>query len=238
MKIGIIALTRMSSSRLPGKALKDIGGRPLLGRVIDRLRCAATDLDCTLIVATSEEPEDDAIAEFCRSEIVKTYRGSLHDVAGRALSAATHSGLDYFIRISADSPFMSPDVIGLAASIVRSEEPDLTTNIFPRTYPPGVSVEVIKTDTFKKLLEKPTTKDEREHVTKAFYNRPQGFKIINFTAPEGNLSAIKLTVDTPDDLKKSRWIYDKLGQHSTTAPLSRIIGLAREYDLISKSHVA
>jgi spore coat polysaccharide biosynthesis protein SpsF (cytidylyltransferase family) len=238
MKIGIIALTRMSSSRLPGKALKDIGGRPLLGRVIDRLRCAATDLDCTLIVATSEEPEDDAIAEFCRSEIVKTYRGSLHDVAGRALSAATHSGLDYFIRISADSPFMSPDVIGLAASIVSSEEPDLTTNIFPRTYPPGVTVEVVKTSTFRKLLENPTTEDEREHVTKAFYNRPQGFKIVNFTAPEGDLSAINLTVDTHDDLRKARWIYSKLGQHATTAPLAKIVGLAREFEQISNSYTA
>jgi len=238
MKIGIIAMARMSSSRLPGKALKNIGDRPLLGRVVDRLRRAATDLDCTLTIATSEESDDDAIAEFCRTETIETYRGSLHDVAGRALSAAEHSSLDYFVRISADSPFISPDVIGLAVSIARSKEPDLTTNVFPRTYPPGVTVEVVKTSTFRKLLENPTTEDEREHVTKAFYNRPQGFKIVNFTAPEGDLSAINLTVDTHDNLRKARWIYSKLGQHATTAPLAKIVGLAREFEQISNSYTA
>jgi len=64
-RIGIIAFARMSSSRLPGKALMDSGGRPMLGRVIDRLRLAALDLDCKLIIATSQEQDDDQIAAFC-----------------------------------------------------------------------------------------------------------------------------------------------------------------------------
>lgn len=219
----------MSSSRLPGKALRDIDGRPLLGRVIDRLHRAAGDLHCDLIVATSEQPEDDAIAELAQNENTLIFRGSLNDVAARALAAATYFELDYFVRISADSPFICPEVIATAVYIAKTEMPDLTTNIFPRTFPPGMSVEVIKTETFRYLMETAVDVEEREHVTKAFYDRSEEFNIINFAHAGEDLSGVNLTVDTAADFEKAKWITNQLGQCSTTAPLIKIVEHARNY---------
>jgi spore coat polysaccharide biosynthesis protein SpsF len=229
LRTGIIALARMSSSRLPGKALKDIGGQPLLGRVIDRLHRAADELHCELIVATSEQREDDAIAALAGKEGARSFRGPLNDVAGRTLAAAAHFDLDYFVRISADSPFICPEIIATAVRIAKAEMPDLTTNIFPRTFPPGMSVEVVKTATFRKLMDTDLSVDDREHVTRAFYDRFDDFEIVNFTHAAENLSDIKLTVDTADDLEKAKWINHQLGERSTTASLTEIVEHARNY---------
>jgi spore coat polysaccharide biosynthesis protein SpsF len=229
LRTGIIALARMSSSRLPGKALMKIGGRPLLSHVIDRLHRAADDLQCDLIIATSDQPEDDAIASLAQREKALSFRGSLNDVAGRALAAATKFDLDFFVRISADSPFICPEVIATAVHLANAEMPDLTTNIFPRTFPPGMSVEVIKTVTFRKLMATDLSINDREHVTKAFYDRPDDFTIINFTHTGVNLSNINLTVDTAEDFEKATWINSQLGERATMAPLIEIVEYARNH---------
>jgi spore coat polysaccharide biosynthesis protein SpsF len=223
----------MSSARLPSKALRDVGGRPLLARVIDRLRIAADNLDCAMIVATSTEADDDAIADLATTEHAEIYRGPLDDVAARTLAAARTFGLDTIVRISGDSPFISPSVIATAVNISKSDVPDLTTNVYPRTFPRGMSVEVIKTETLRKILEAPVSDLEREHVTKAFYDRPDDFSITNFTSPHGDLSAINLTVDTANDLEKARWIVGKLGNRTATAPLGEIVGLARDFETVA-----
>ncbi len=202
----------------------------MLGRVIDRLNHAVGAQGWELIVATSEEDDDDPIVKFAEAENIDVHRGSLENVAARALGAAAN--LDYFVRISADSPFIDPVVITTAVDVARSEQWDLVTNIFPRTFPRGMSVEVVKTDAFREMLDGPMTEDECEHVTKAFYNRPEDFQITNFEAPQGDLSAINLTVDTPEDLRKAQWIDRKLGPQSSTAPLAEIIEAAREFDII------
>ncbi len=220
----------MSSARLPNKALRDNGGRPLLGHVIDRLRYAAADLNCQVIVATSTKPDDDAIADLATAGQAEIYRGSLADVAGRILAAAQEFELDSLVRVSGDSPFISPSIVASAVEISKTEDPDLTTNVFPRTFPRGMSVEVIKTESLRKLLESSLSDDEREHVTKAFYDRPNDFGVINFTSPHGDLSPINLAVDTADDLEKARWINAKLGHQSETATLEKIVELARIFE--------
>jgi spore coat polysaccharide biosynthesis protein SpsF len=228
-KTGIIVLARMSSSRLPGKSLMDIGGHPMLGLVLERLKRAASALQCKVIIATSSEVDDDAIANFSMAKDVGIFRGSLTDVAGRTLAAALELNLDYFVRISADSPFICPQVIEHAVRINRERQPDLTTNLFPRTFPPGISVEVINTRVFQRLLDSTISDEEREHVTKAFYNNPDDYDIHNFESTHGDLSAFSLTVDTAADLDKARWIHGQLGDRSTVAPLTEIIGLAQDY---------
>src|SRR5262249_55762759 len=103
---------RMSSRRLPGKALRAIRGRALLGHVVDRVRrCCTID---GLLIATSTDPDDDAIAEFARTEAVELYRGALDDVAGRLLNAALAAQADALVRISADSPLIDPAIVDRA----------------------------------------------------------------------------------------------------------------------------
>ena len=144
-----IIQSRMSSTRLPGKMLMDINGRPLLGRVIDRVK--ASKVVTKLIVATSISREDDEIEQFCLNEKIKYYRGDLNNVYKRFKEIVTLEKADSFIRINGDSPLIDPEIIDLAVNNYNNEDCDLLTNIFPRTFPRGQSVEVISSQPFTQI---------------------------------------------------------------------------------------
>src|SRR5690606_5239919 len=114
-KTAVVTFARMGSSRLPGKSLTDIGGRTVLGCLIDRL--GLLKQPARLIVATSDQAVDDAIADFCATDAmcrelgIQVFRGALLDVLGRAAACARAFNLDPLVRISGDSPFMDPAVI-------------------------------------------------------------------------------------------------------------------------------
>ena len=224
MSIPVLVFARMDSNRLPGKALIAIAGKTLLARVIDRAKRAASA--GPVIVCTSERDIDDPIVAAAVAEGAEIARGSVEDVLGRALRCAKDRGLENFIRISGDSPFMDPAVIDRLADIHRDVRPDLTTNISPRTFPPGVSVEVINVAALKRVAETTTDAEDREHVTRYFYAHPADFTIRNETAPQGPFDGIDLTVDTDEDLKKAEWIAERLPQD---AGYEEAVALAREY---------
>jgi spore coat polysaccharide biosynthesis protein SpsF len=191
-----IIQSRMSSSRLPGKMMLDIYGRKLLGRVIDRVRLAK--LVSKIIVATSIDPSDDPIKKFCDDEAVICYRGSLENVALRFKDIVQFENAESFIRINGDSPLIDPVLIDSAISYFQFSDCDLVTNVGIRTFPKGQSVEVILTKTYIKAYENSTTKEQREHVTKIYYENFDKFRIINFTSG-GNFKSINLCIDTLED---------------------------------------
>ena len=199
--------SRMSSTRLPGKMLMDINGRPLLGRVIDRVK-AAKEVS-KLIVATSISREDDEIEQFCFNEKIKYYRGDLKNVYKRFKEIVTLEKADSFVRISGDSPLIDPEVIDLAINNYNNEDCDLLTNIFPRTFPKGQSVEVISSKAFTQIDETKLTLDQKEHVTKYFYDNVDDFSIKNFESSE-EYQNINLCVDTLTDLHRIRKIFLKI----------------------------
>ncbi len=226
----IIVFARRDSRRLPGKALLDLGGRPLLGRVLDRLKRVGHEVE--IVVATSDRPVDDPIADFAAREGVAIFRGAAADVAGRALACCAAFGANAFVRISGDSPFIDPGIVARVMECFAAKRPDLATNVFPRTYPPGMSVEVISVAALERAATAMTTAEEREHVTLYLYREAKAFRILNLRA-ERNYGDIRLTVDTPAELERARRIVRSLGPAAASAPLETIVRLACEEPHIS-----
>lgn len=215
MIIGTIIQARLSSRRLPGKVLCEINGKPMLAYTLDRLaHCRKVD---TIIVATSNDPSDDRLAQFCETYGVECYRGSLNDVAGRFMAAAAQYALEVCVRVNGDSPLIDPHLIDQGMAVFDGGDFDLVTNIFPRSYPKGMSVEVMRVRALRRAYSQMTDDVEREHVTYHFYQHPESFRIQNFSFHK-DCGDQQLSVDTGEDLKlfesmvaamdKPHWLYD------------------------------
>mgnify|MGYP001167608485 CR=1 FL=1 len=203
-----IIQSRISSIRLPGKMLMDLNGETLLGRVINSVRSAKKVNK--LVVATSINKEDDVISDYCKRLKIKCYRGNLKNVFERFLHVIANEKADSFIRISGDSPIIPGVIIDKAITHFENNYCDLVTNIFPRTFPKGFSVEAIRSETFKKVNYKKLTDDQLEHITKIFYDKPHEFKIQNFTS-KTDYSHLNFSVDTLKDLSKIKDLLCKNG---------------------------
>jgi spore coat polysaccharide biosynthesis protein SpsF len=211
----IIVFARMSSSRLPGKSLANLGDDVVLGYVVRSLRQVNRASGVT--VATSEDASDDPIAEWCHQIGVDCFRGSLDDVAGRALAAAEMLDAAAFVRISGDSPLIDPALVDYAISLFHDMDCDLATNVFPRSFPRGQSVEVLRRSALDAAYKAGFSSSDKEHVTKAFYARPELYSIVNFTAddlgPSHSGAASDegdLVVDELSDLERCREIVSAL----------------------------
>ncbi len=213
---------RMSSERLPGKVLRDLAGRPLLGHLTDRLRSVAS-VD-GFVLATSMSPTDDPIAAFADKEGLACYRGSLADVADRLLRAAEAHGFDAVVRINGDSPLMDPALVAKGVSLFREGGVDLVTNVFPRSFPKGQSVEVIATTLLTKIVAEASTED-REHVTQYIYRNPDLCRIRNFSADMPR-AALQLSVDTIDDFHRIERIIVAGGGQSPQLTLSKVLEIS------------
>jgi spore coat polysaccharide biosynthesis protein SpsF len=197
MRIAAVVQARMGSTRLPGKTLLEVRGKPLLGYVLERL-AHAEHID-EVVVATSTEPEDDAIGAFCDAVETRCLRGSAHDVAARYLDAVLALELDAFVRISGDSPLLDQRIVTRATADFRAAPVDLLTNVSPRTFPPGESVEIVDGRAFVRAHALMSEEDDREHVTRIFYRRPESFEIRNFES-DRDYGSLRLVVDTEQDV--------------------------------------
>ncbi|MBZ0147772.1 MAG: NTP transferase domain-containing protein [Pseudorhodoplanes sp.] len=221
--MSIVVFARLDSQRLPGKALAMLAGRPLLGHVIARVRRAGLPV----IIATSDRELDNPIAIFAQSEGVQCFRGHTTDVAQRALACLDAFCLDALVRISGDSPFIDPNIIRDVVRVFENKNaPDIVTNTFPRTFPPGQSVEVIDKAAMRRVVAH-ASDEEREHVTQHIYGNPESFRIIN-CASSIEYRDVNLTVDTEVDLERARSLFSSGVTEKTS--LDQIVKLAREYD--------
>ena len=209
MKVPAIIFSRMGSSRLPGKALRHIAGEPLIKRVINRVS-KVKNLS-TIVVATSNSKTDDRLTQYIQSLNIEVFRGAAHDVLNRAVSCASYLGVDKFVRINGDSPFIDPELLEKGIDMWGDPNLDLISNVFPRTYPVGMSVEIIKTDSLKKILGLTADSCDREHITRFFYKNPEKFRILNFESGRPDLRKVRLAVDTKEDLERINWLFKELG---------------------------
>lgn len=228
MNDGIIVFVRFASERLPGKALVDLCGRSLLQRVLDRVRRVET---VEVIVATSIEPSDDAVAAHAEAEGVAVFRGPLSNVAARALGAATWRGFERFARVCADRPFTDPTLIADALARARDTDADLvTTHDEPPVVPPGLTTEVIRTEALRVLLQRPLDADDLEHVTRAFYRDPDAFRIERIR-PHLDVGSLPLVVDDVHGLELVREVLRRIGQEPEAIPtpvVARTMALVRQ----------
>jgi spore coat polysaccharide biosynthesis protein SpsF len=216
MIFGAIILGRMDSSRLPGKVLTQVNNKPLLDYVVSRC-IRVSSIAEHLVVATSCRPLDDPIAQFCLDRHLPCFRGSTDDVAQRILDCAIENRFDYFYRINGDSPFVEPKLLEEASSRARETRCDFVTNLYPRSYPYGVSVELIKTTTFETSYADMTYPSQREHVTSILYENTSRYQYINLLNDGEDLHDLRLTVDTKEDLnlfkeflRESRKSWDRV----------------------------
>jgi spore coat polysaccharide biosynthesis protein SpsF len=222
--IAAIIQARMASTRLPGKVMADLAGKPLVERVVERTRLAAS-LDLVL-VATSDRPSDDPLASHCAARDILCFRGSQDDVLDRYYRAASEIGADVIVRLTADCPLLDPGVIDSVVETFRSGEFDYVSNTLRPTYPDGLDTEVFGREALDRAWRKATLSSEREHVTPYIWKHPDQFRVGN-VANEEDLSALRWTVDEPQDLEFVRRVYTSLGNRQFS--MSDVLAVLREY---------
>jgi spore coat polysaccharide biosynthesis protein SpsF (cytidylyltransferase family) len=187
----------MTSSRFPGKVLAPFRGRPVLAHVIDGI---AEALDTSrIIIATSTEASDDPIAVYAWDLGIQVFRGPLDNVFRRLQLCVEEHQCDWFFRVCADSPLLDPRLLSRMLGLVAPDV-DLVTNIFPRTFPKGRSLELLFAPTFLRIDADRLSDVQREHVTRVYYDKPGEFHIVNVFSADPAEARLNLAVDTVEDL--------------------------------------
>jgi spore coat polysaccharide biosynthesis protein SpsF len=204
-----ILQARMSSTRLPGKVLMPLAGRPMILRQIERVE-RARRID-RLVVATSDEGADDELAAVVAEAGVGVHRGSLDDVLARFVGALDAFGpADHVVRLTADCPLADPTVIDTVIERVVAVGADYGSNTPPhRTYPKGMDVEVMTAPALRLAAARAASPEEREHVTWGLHRRPDLYRqvFVSQVAEEGE---VRWTVDYPHDYGFVSAVYDAL----------------------------
>jgi len=214
MKTGVIILCRMNSSRLPGKPLADVCGRPLLSYLCDRLQPLQDD-GISIVVATSDAWHDDSIQDYCESQDIHCFRGSLNHVAQRMLACAEQYGFDWFARVNGDSPFVDSELLRKGFEICPDRHFDFITNLAPRSYPYGVAVEILRTSWLERLEQTQPLLIDPEHVTARFYNNLHQIRYYNVSQVGNEHTRCQLTIDSREDLN---WFRGFIAEHCSQWP--------------------
>jgi spore coat polysaccharide biosynthesis protein SpsF len=208
MNTAVIVQARMNSSRLPGKVLRPILGRPMLSFQIERLR-KARGFD-RMVVATTTNGSDDVIAAFCSAEGLECFRGSEHDVLARYYETATALAASAIVRVTSDCPLLDPDVLENVISTFNGLDGcDYASNMLELTFPYGMAVEVMSSAALIDAHRHARDPVEREHVTPYIYRRPDHFRLASVTM-NPNRSDHRWTVDTPEDFALVTHIFETL----------------------------
>jgi len=201
-RISVIIAARMGSSRFPGKTLTDLHGKPMLERIIERIRSSKYCDD--IIVATTFLEEDEAIENWCAENQVHCFRGSDDDVLERLYKAADHYNCKTIVEILGDNPLVHSDLIDACVDKYFSDTLDYVatiTNEYPKAsetlkkFPIGVRVQVMSTDTLKKCDELANEQNFREHATSYIAQNPDIFKtgFVEASGPFNNCNNPELT---------------------------------------------
>ena len=226
-RIAIIIQARMGASRYPGKPLKTVADKPLLGYLVQRVK-AAKRAD-QVVVATTTAPQDEQIVQFCQKSGTPMYRGCELDVLDRYFQAAKAFQADIIVRITGDCPLIDPAVIDRVIDHYLAHYPkyDYVSNMLTHTFPRGMDVEVFSFNALQRIHQEAKAPEEREHVTLYFYQHPELFSIGTITSQK-DLSHYRWTVDTPEDFELIKYLLSALWPNN---PLFTIDDLAAQMEL-------
>lgn len=213
---------RCSSKRLPRKVLAPVLGKPMLARQIERIR--KSNNIGRLIVATSDRSDDDEIEKLCAQEGIACYRGAIDDVLDRLYQAVEPFRPETVVRLTGDCPLADPLVIDGCIEFFRTGEFDYVTNGLRATFPDGLDVEVMTFSALRQAWQEAKLPSEREHVTPFINTRPERFRIGHY-ACERDFSAMRWTVDEPEDLEFVRKIYEELYPKNPNFAMPEILKL-------------
>jgi spore coat polysaccharide biosynthesis protein SpsF len=248
-----IIQARMASSRLPGKVMEEIGGKPMLLQVIERARQSRQIQE--VWVATTSEPADDPVEELCRQHGIACYRGSMHDVLDRFIQTARAAEAEVIVRLTADCPLLDPHLVDKTIEAL-GEASDFATNRLPlpwrRSFPIGLDTEVCSRAALERAWREASQTYQREHVMPYLYDgvvyepltyepapgkiyteqglSANGFRIsqLHYTPDYGKL---RWTVDTPADLEMVRQIFQRLPNHHVFSWLDVLAIFEKEPEL-------
>lgn len=229
-----VVQARMRSSRLPGKVMADIGGKPALGRMLDRL-ARARELEL-VAVATTDQADDDVVEAYCSARAIACVRGHPTDVLDRFHQAAEVLDAQVIVRLTGDCPVIDPDLVDTCVRAFREAEPpfDVVVNRLPwsRSYPIGLDTEVLSRESLDTAWQEAAEPHQREHVVPFLYENPDRFRVLHLEA-EADYGKYRWTVDTPEDLEVVRRIFqafapkDDFTWHDILALMEREPGLAQ-----------
>lgn len=225
--IAAVVQARMGSTRLPGKTLADVAGRPMLGRLVER--AARIPGLQGVVIATTDRPADEAILTFAAREGLPAYAGSETDVLDRVYRAARRHGVSVVVRVTPDCPLLDPAVSGLvlARFLAAAGALDYVSNTQPPTFPDGLDTEVFGIEALARAWREAVLPSEREHVTPYLWKQPDRFRLASVTRSP-DLSALRWTVDEPADLQFVRAVYARLGAGTPFGMDDVLALLARE----------
>lgn len=218
MRTIVLVQSRIGSHRLPAKALQNVNGRPMLMHVIQRATKIPEATEVWLATSWSDR-DDPLVAVACRCDVL-AWRGSEWDVLGRMSDAAKHAKADLVVRLTGDCPLLDPAVASHVINAWHSTKPDYIWNDTSRSgYPDGLDVEVFTMEALRLAAGQATRREDREHVT-PWMRRMLRCGVV--LCPDGDHSARKLSVDTPDNLDYVRRVFAKLhpDDHSMAATIA------------------
>ena len=192
--LGVVQ-ARMGSTRLPGKVLRQLHGRPVLSWVC-RAAEASEQLD-GIVVATTFENEDDAIVEWCGQNAIRVVRGPTDDVLSRFLRVVDQDRPEAIVRLTADCPLLDPGLIDAVVGLWRSRPADYVSTVTPRSLPRGLDVELVRSDVLRQVDGLAAGAD-RTHVTSYVYQHPERFEILGVSV-QPDASDLRVTLDTSED---------------------------------------
>jgi len=204
-----IVQARMASTRLPGKVLMPIAGKPMLQWVVERINKSA-EID-NIVIASTFNPLDDAIVDEAKKLGVACFRGSEEDVLLRYLEAAKKFNADFIVRICSDSPLIDSELIDETITAFKRAQPtiDFCCNHIPRQYPLGLDAQIFSLAALERANQLARKAYERSHVTIYMYEHPDQFEVHN-VVPNVAFGEHRWTVDTPEDLEFVRQVYAHL----------------------------
>ena len=220
----------MGSSRYPGKVLADLGGRPVVQRVLDR--AAAIPGVNAVVLAIPEGADDDPLEAAARRLNVQVVRGHATDVLSRYCAAARETNADAIVRVTADCPLLDPEISGRVVERFHAGGADYVSNTHPPTFPDGYDTEVVTRAALDTASRDARDPYEREHVTPFIWRRPERFRLVNVADSEDR-SWWRLSVDTEADLDRVRAIWSRLGDRAGLADVAGL--LDREPHLLGKT---
>ena len=238
MKIVCSIEARMKSSRLPGKVLKEVCGKPILLHIVERVK-RASQVD-EIIIATTSSPDDDKIVELCKKNNIKFYRGSEEDVLDRLTKCHDFSETDLVVEITGDSPFADPELIDETILAYLNTECDYVSNTLVRTHPIGIRSQVFSRKLLEEINSLVTLQKDREHVTTFICrNKDKKYKLVNVRAREAQyFPKLRLTLDYPEDFEVTKIIYENLYPENQKFSLDDVIDFLKrnpEVEKINKS---
>lgn len=227
MRIVATIEARMTSTRLPGKVLLPAMGRPMLNHLVTRLRSVPSVNE--IVLATTTNATDDALACFADVEHISVCRGSETDVMQRVIDAAESLNADIIVEITGDCPIIDPDIVEQTIRMFKFHKAEYVSNCHIRSYPDGMDSQVFRLETLKRSASMTHDPLDREHVSLHMRNNPALFPQIHLVAPPSmHWPELGLTLDEHDDYELLKKIIEYFGSENPLFSCLDVIRLLRQ----------